>query len=169
MTVTWELDDEHREFRDVCRGFVDKVVRPHVDAAEAAGAFPADLWKPLGDAGMLGLVTPPEFGGSDGDALAVAVPRCCRCHRDGRSRPGSRGLPPPARWTPTATGNGLRADSAGRGTGTPSAPAGSPTPAGSTAACSTSPTTVSTAGPSTPRPPAGPRSCGRGSRATPGP
>lgn len=71
--MSWELDDEHREFRDVCRGFVDKVVRPVVDEAETAGTFPAELWKPLGDAGMLGLVTPPEFGGSDGDALAVAI------------------------------------------------------------------------------------------------
>ncbi|RTL63572.1 MAG: acyl-CoA dehydrogenase [Pseudonocardiaceae bacterium] len=71
--MSWELDDEHREFRDVCRGFVDKAVRPAVDAAETAGTFPAELWKPLGDAGMLGLVTPPEYGGSDGDALAVAI------------------------------------------------------------------------------------------------
>jgi acyl-CoA dehydrogenase/citronellyl-CoA dehydrogenase len=71
--MAWELDDEHREFRDVCRGFVDKVVRPAVDDAEAAGEFPAQLWKPLGAAGMLGLVTPAEYGGSDGDALAVAL------------------------------------------------------------------------------------------------
>jgi len=71
--MAWELDDEHREFRDVCRGFVDKVVRPAVDAAEAAGEFPAQLWKPLGAAGLLGLVTPAEHGGSDGDALAVAL------------------------------------------------------------------------------------------------
>ena len=71
--MSWELDDEHREFRAMCRSFTDREVRPLVDAAEAAGTFPAELWKPLGAAGLLGLVTPADDGGADGDALAVAV------------------------------------------------------------------------------------------------
>ncbi|MBN9098974.1 MULTISPECIES: acyl-CoA dehydrogenase family protein [unclassified Pseudonocardia] len=71
--MTWELDDEHRDFQASCRSFVDREVRPRVDAAEASGTFPADLWKPLGAAGLLGLVTPVEHGGDDGDGLAVAL------------------------------------------------------------------------------------------------
>lgn len=69
----WELDDEHRDFRTVCRSFVDREVRSLVEASEAAGTFPAELWKSLGAAGLLGLVTPTEYGGGDGDALAVAL------------------------------------------------------------------------------------------------
>jgi acyl-CoA dehydrogenase len=71
--MTWELDDEHREFQAVCRSFVDREVRPLVEAAEAAGKFPGLLWKAMGAAGLLGLVTPAEHGGGDGDGLAVAL------------------------------------------------------------------------------------------------
>lgn len=71
--MNWELDDEHRDFQAVCRSFVDREVRPLVDHAEAAGTFPAPLWKALGAAGLLGLVTPAAHGGGDGDGLAVVL------------------------------------------------------------------------------------------------
>lgn len=71
--MSWELDEEHRDFQATCRTFVTRQVRPLVDAAEAAGTFPDELWKELGAAGLLGLVTPSEHGGADGDALAVAL------------------------------------------------------------------------------------------------
>lgn len=71
--MSWELDAEHAEFRATCRAFVDREVRPLVTDAESAGTFPGSLWERLGAAGLLGLVTPVEHGGSGGDALAVAV------------------------------------------------------------------------------------------------
>jgi acyl-CoA dehydrogenase/citronellyl-CoA dehydrogenase len=71
--MSWELDDDHREFQATCRSFVDREVRPLVEPSEAAGTFPAELWKPLGAAGLLGLVTPAAHGGADGDGLAVAL------------------------------------------------------------------------------------------------
>ncbi|GAA1270575.1 acyl-CoA dehydrogenase family protein [Pseudonocardia aurantiaca] len=71
--MTWELDEEHRDFRATCRAFTDREVRPLVEGAESAGSFPAELWKRLGAAGLLGLVTPAEHDGGDGDALAVAL------------------------------------------------------------------------------------------------
>jgi acyl-CoA dehydrogenase len=69
----FELDVEHEDLRTAARTFVDKEVRPLVDAAEAAGRFPDELWPRLGAAGLLGLVTPAEHGGAEGDALAVAL------------------------------------------------------------------------------------------------
>lgn len=69
----WELDEEHEAFRRTCRDFTDREIRPLVDEAEQAGAIPMQLWKRLGAAGLLGLVTPEEHGGSDADALAVAL------------------------------------------------------------------------------------------------
>ncbi|MFC4948738.1 acyl-CoA dehydrogenase family protein [Pseudonocardia sp. GCM10023141] len=73
MPVTWELDEAHTDFVATCRAFVDREVRPLVDAAERDATFPAELWKRLGNAGLLGLVTPSDLGGVDGDALAVAL------------------------------------------------------------------------------------------------
>jgi acyl-CoA dehydrogenase len=71
--MTWELAAEHLDFRETCRAFTNRKVRPLVDDAEAAGTFPAELWKELGAAGLLGLVTPAEHGGAEGAALAVAL------------------------------------------------------------------------------------------------
>jgi acyl-CoA dehydrogenase/citronellyl-CoA dehydrogenase len=70
---TFELDEAHADFAATCRAFVDKQVRPLVDDAESSGTFPDELWKQFGSAGILGLCTPEEFGGSEGDSLAVAL------------------------------------------------------------------------------------------------
>lgn len=71
--MSWELDEVHRDFQASMRAFVDKQVRPLVDRAETAGEFPGELWKQFGSAGVLGLITPEDSGGSGGDALAVAL------------------------------------------------------------------------------------------------
>ncbi len=70
---SWELDEAHADFAATCRAFVDRQIRPLVDEAETGGTFPSELWKQLGSAGLLGLFTPEEFGGSEADSLAVAV------------------------------------------------------------------------------------------------
>lgn len=71
--MNWELDPDHRDFQATCRAFVDRHVRPVVAEAERLGRPPEALWKELGAAGLLGLLTPEEYGGSGGDPLAVAL------------------------------------------------------------------------------------------------
>ena len=54
----------HEELRDVARTFVEQEINPHVDEWEAAGIFPAkELFPKLGDAGLLGVTKPVEYGG----------------------------------------------------------------------------------------------------------
>jgi acyl-CoA dehydrogenase len=74
--VSYDLDEVHEDFRRTCRAFTDERVRPVVAEAEREGRPPERLWKEMGDAGLLGLLTPPEYGGSageGGEATAVAV------------------------------------------------------------------------------------------------
>lgn len=71
--MNWELDHEHRDFQATCRAFTDRHARPVVAEAERLGRPPGQLWKELGAAGLLGLLTPDEYGGSGGDPLAVAL------------------------------------------------------------------------------------------------
>ena len=71
--MNWELDPEHREFQATCRAFVDRHVRPVTGEAERLGHPPGPLWKELGAAGLLGLLTPDSYGGTGGDPLAVAL------------------------------------------------------------------------------------------------
>lgn len=73
QSSAFELDDEHREFQAVCRGFVQNQVLPLVDEAERTGEFPTSLWSALGQNGFLGLSYPDAVGGSGGDCLAIAI------------------------------------------------------------------------------------------------
>src|ERR1700729_1167386 len=70
---TWDLDEEHEAFRASVRSFVDRQVRPVVDESERAGRPPAALLKEMGSAGLLELAVPEEYGGGEGDSLAMTL------------------------------------------------------------------------------------------------
>ena len=72
-TSSWELDQDHEDFRSSVRSFVDDHVRPVADESEEAGRPPASLLKEMGNAGLLGLAVPTEDGGGAGDALAITL------------------------------------------------------------------------------------------------
>ena len=59
-----QLTHEHEQIRDTLRRFIDEKINPHVDAWEAAEIFPAhEVFKGLGELGLLGLTKPVEYGG----------------------------------------------------------------------------------------------------------
>ncbi|NVJ97495.1 MAG: acyl-CoA dehydrogenase family protein [Alphaproteobacteria bacterium] len=56
--------DQHNELRRTVARFVAEEVNPHVDEWEEAGIFPAhELFKKMGNLGLLGISKPEEFGG----------------------------------------------------------------------------------------------------------
>ena len=56
---------EHEALRQTWKTLIDREINPHVDAWEQEGQFPAhELFKKMGDAGLLGVDKPVEFGGS---------------------------------------------------------------------------------------------------------
>ncbi len=56
--------NEHNELRRTVARFVDEEINPYVDEWEEAGIFPAhDLFKKMGDLGLLGISKPEEYGG----------------------------------------------------------------------------------------------------------
>ena len=67
---------EHLEIQNTLKRFIDAEINPHVDAWEAAEMFPAhEVFKKLGNLGLLGLTKPEAFGGAGLDysyALAMA-------------------------------------------------------------------------------------------------
>ncbi|GAB3675376.1 acyl-CoA dehydrogenase family protein [Salinisphaera aquimarina] len=55
---------EHDEIRRTTERYIEEQVNPHVLEWEAAGIFPAhELFKGLGDLGLLGITKPEEYGG----------------------------------------------------------------------------------------------------------
>jgi len=67
-------DADHESFRDSVRSFLDREVKPHWDKYIEAKQFPREMWKAFGDAGLLGLEIPEQYGGSEaGDFRYNAV------------------------------------------------------------------------------------------------
>ncbi len=69
-----ELTEQHAQIRDTLTRFIENEINPHVDEWEADGIFPAhDVFKKLGDLGLLGITKPEENGGLGLDWSYAAV------------------------------------------------------------------------------------------------
>src|SRR5690242_3582259 len=69
-----KFTQEHEMFRQMVRRFVEEEINPHVEEWEEAGIFPAhDLFKKMGDLGLLGLTYPEEYGGQGLDFSYTVV------------------------------------------------------------------------------------------------
>jgi citronellyl-CoA dehydrogenase len=56
---------EHLEIQKTLKRYIDEHINPHVDEWEAAEIFPAhEVFKGLGDLGLLGLTKPEAYGGA---------------------------------------------------------------------------------------------------------
>ena len=59
-----ELTEQHEEIRRTVKKFVETEINPYVDEWEKAEIFPAhDLFKKMGDLGLLGVTKPEKYGG----------------------------------------------------------------------------------------------------------
>jgi citronellyl-CoA dehydrogenase len=69
-----QLTPEHRQIADTVERFIENEVNPHVPAWEAAGEFPShEVFKKMGDLGLLGLKYPEAYGGAGLDFSYSAV------------------------------------------------------------------------------------------------
>src|SRR5699024_559849 len=59
--------EEHIEMRKVIRRFIEKEITPYIEKWEEEEIFPADLYKMMADACLLGLQYPEEVCGQGGD------------------------------------------------------------------------------------------------------
>ena len=60
-----QFTHEHEEVRRTLKRVIDNEINPHVDEWEKAEQFPAhEVFKKLGDLGLLGLTKPEAFGGA---------------------------------------------------------------------------------------------------------
>ncbi len=68
------LNDDHAAFRQSVRGVLEREVVPHADEWEEAETFPAhQVFKALGDAGLIGVEYDPAFGGQGADHSYTVV------------------------------------------------------------------------------------------------
>jgi alkylation response protein AidB-like acyl-CoA dehydrogenase len=65
--------DEQRMIRDAARDFSRERLAPHAAQWDREGKLPDDVVAQLGELGFLGMIVPPELGGSYSDYLAYAL------------------------------------------------------------------------------------------------
>jgi len=68
----WETD-QHRELRKHAAEFLRKEATPHQERWVAQHGVDREFWNKAGDAGLLGLDLPEEFGGAGGDYAMHSV------------------------------------------------------------------------------------------------
>jgi alkylation response protein AidB-like acyl-CoA dehydrogenase len=67
------FDEDHDAFRESCRTFVDRTLRPHQEKHIANHELRREVWLELGKQGFLGLNVPEEYGGAGVDDIRFSL------------------------------------------------------------------------------------------------
>jgi alkylation response protein AidB-like acyl-CoA dehydrogenase len=67
------FNEDHDAFRESCRTFVDRTLRPHQEKHIANHELGREVWLELGRQGLLGLNVPAEYGGAGVDDLRFSL------------------------------------------------------------------------------------------------
>ncbi len=71
--LTFNHSDEVRALRESLQDFVSKEITPRAAEIDRSNQFPMDLWKKLGDLGVLGMTVDEEYGGTQMGYLAHII------------------------------------------------------------------------------------------------
>ena len=67
------LTDEQEAIRDAVREFAQKEIAPHADQWDEEHSFPREIFRPMAEMGLAGLLAPEEYGGSQLPRLTGAL------------------------------------------------------------------------------------------------
>jgi len=71
--MDFELTEEHRMIARMVREFAEKEIAPRAEEIDATDQFPDDLFRRMGELGILGIPFPEEYGGSGGDYTSMVL------------------------------------------------------------------------------------------------
>jgi alkylation response protein AidB-like acyl-CoA dehydrogenase len=62
--MDFSLTEEQKQIKEMVRDFAEREIKPHVSKWDEEQHFPVDVFKRLGELGMLGVVFPDTYGGA---------------------------------------------------------------------------------------------------------
>jgi len=71
--MDFQLTEEHRMIRRMVREFAEKEIAPRAEEMDETDRFPDDLFRRMGELGILGLPFPEEYGGSGCDYMSLVI------------------------------------------------------------------------------------------------
>ena len=71
--MDFELTEKQQALKELCRDFAAKEIAPHADEWFDAEYFPVEVFRKMADLGLMGLLIPEKYGGSDLGAVAMVV------------------------------------------------------------------------------------------------
>jgi butyryl-CoA dehydrogenase len=71
--MDFQLTEEHLLIKKMVRDFAEKEIAPRAEDIDATDQFPADIFKRMGELGILGIPFAESYGGSGGDYLSLLI------------------------------------------------------------------------------------------------
>ncbi|MGH7903162.1 MAG: acyl-CoA dehydrogenase family protein [Candidatus Dormibacteraceae bacterium] len=71
--MDFELDDEQRAIRALCREFATETIAPAAERNDVEHRFPLEIVRRMGEMGLFGLPFPERWGGAGGDFLSYCL------------------------------------------------------------------------------------------------
>ncbi len=72
-SMRFDLGDEVNALRDMVHAWAQERVRPMAQAIDRGNVFPAELWREMGELGLLGITVEEEYGGAGMGYIAHVI------------------------------------------------------------------------------------------------
>ncbi|MDP3339742.1 isovaleryl-CoA dehydrogenase [Frigidibacter sp.] len=72
-SMTFDLGEDVNALRDMVHRWAQERVKPMAAEVDRGNTFPPELWREMGDLGLLGITVPEEFGGAGMGYLAHVI------------------------------------------------------------------------------------------------